>query len=124
MHAHRLIPRFHPRVLAGILISGQKAAGATPTVRIPHVSSPPRLEDFEDMTPRGNSTELAKVTDFIQKEPSDGRPATQRTHLNLGYDSANLYAHWVCWDNHLHGIRTHLSRRVSVTPPDDDYIQI
>jgi len=124
MHAHRLILRFHPLVLAGILISGQNAAGATATVRIPHVSSPPRLEDFEDMTPRGNSTQLAKVTDFIQKEPSDGRPATQRTDVYLGYDSANLYAVWVCWDSDLHGIRAHLSRREAVTPPDDDYIEL
>src|SRR5258708_36911326 len=124
MHAHRLILRFHPLVLAGILISGQNAAGATPTVRIPHVSSPPRLEDFEDMTPRGNSTQLAKVTDFIQEAPSDGRPATQRTDVYLGYDSANLYAVWVCWDSDLHGIRAHLSRRQAVTPPDDDYIEL
>src|SRR5258708_28860312 len=73
-------------------------ARAASEVRIARVSVPPRLEDFADMTPRGNSAQLAKVTDFIQQVPSDGKPATQRTDVYLGYDSANLYMVWVCWD--------------------------
>ncbi len=80
------------------LISCAHAASAPAGVHIPRVSSPPRLEDFQDMTPSGNSTQLAKVTDFIQLAPSDGKPATQRTDVYLGYDTANLYLVWVCWD--------------------------
>lgn len=100
------------------------SARAADGVRIPHVSAPPRLEDFEDMTPHGTSTQLAKVTDFIQQTPSDGQPATQRTNVYLGYDSANLYMVWVCWDSDPHAIRAHMTRREAVTPPDDDYIEL
>src|SRR5713101_3899182 len=106
------------------LISCAHAASAPAGVHIPRVSSPPRLEDFQDMTPSGNSTQLAKVTDFIQRAPSDGKPATQRTDVYLGYDTANLYLVWVCWDKNPGAIRGHLTRREAVTPPDDDYIEL
>jgi hypothetical protein len=106
------------------LIFATHGASAATGVRIARVSTPPRLEDFEDMTPRGNSAQLAKVTDFIQQQPSDGKPATQSTDVYLGYDSANLYLVWVCWDKDPHAIRGHLTRREAVTPPDDDYVEL
>jgi hypothetical protein len=100
------------------------AAGAATEVRIARVTAAPRLEDFADMVPRGNSAQLAKVTDFIQQQPSDGKPATQRTDVYLGYDSTNLYLVWVCWDKDPQAIRGHLTRREAVTPPDDDYVEL
>ena len=44
------------------LVSSAHTASAADGVRIPRVSAPPRLEDFDDMTPRGDSAQLAKVT--------------------------------------------------------------
>jgi len=78
--AHTSVRRL---LLSAILpVASTLARAAAPaSIRIPRVSSPPRLEDFEDMAPRGNSTQLAKVTDFIQRQPSDGKPATQRTDV-------------------------------------------
>ena len=79
------------------LICGAHAASAAAGVQIPRVSSPPRLEDFQDMTPSGTSAQLAKVTEFIQQNPSDGKPATQRTDVYLGYDAAmydGSYQEW------------------------------
>jgi hypothetical protein len=125
MHVHRLNLRLFFFLLCGLfLVSSAHTASAAASVRIPRVSNPPRLEDFEDMAPRGNATQLAKVTDFIQQQPSDGKPATQRTDVYLGYDSANLYMVWVCWDTDPHAIRAHMTRREAVTPPDDDYVEM
>jgi len=126
MRVHRHTLPLVAFLLAAILpVASTLARAAAPaSIRIPRVSSPPRLEDFEAMAPRGNSTQLAKVTDFIQRQPSDGKPATQRTDVYLGYDGANLYAIWVCWDTDPHAIRAHLTRREAVTPPDDDYIEL
>lgn len=76
------------------------------------------------MTPHGNATQLAKVEGFIQQAPSDGQPGTERTEVYLGYDSANLYIIWVCWDSKPHAMRGHLTRREAVTPPDDDYVEL
>jgi len=98
MHSHRHTVGFVAFLLSAIaLLATTVARAAAPaSIRIPRVSSPPRLEDFADMAPSGDSTQLAKVTDFIQQQPSDGKPATQRTDVYLGYDWANLYAIWVC----------------------------
>ena len=100
-----------------LLVFGTHDAIAAAGIRIARVSAPPRLEDFEEMTPRGNSAQLAKVTDFIQQQPSDGKPATQRTDVYLGYDTANLYMVWVCWDKDPRAIRGHLTRREAVPVP-------
>jgi len=126
MPIHRLTRRLGLRLGIVVLCSAflNIAAAAAAGVRIPRVTSAPRLEDFEDMTPRGNATQLAKVTDFIQQQPSDGKPGTQRTEVYLGYDQANLYMVWVCWDANPAAIRGHLTRREAVTPPDDDYVEL
>src|SRR5208282_5867283 len=124
MRVHRLMSWLNAALLCILLMFGGRAAGAAAGVKIPRLSSPPRLEDFAEMTPRGNSTQLAKITDFIQQTPSDGQPATQRTDVYIGYDTANLYLVWVCWDSDPHAIRAHLTRREAVTPPDDDYVEL
>jgi hypothetical protein len=124
MRVHRLVRLKVFVSFSVFLLFATHSASAATEVRIARVSAPPRLEDFDDMTPRGNSAQLAKVTDFIQQQPSDGKPATQSTDVYLGYDSANLYLVWVCWDKDPHAIRGHLTRREAVTPPDDDYVEL
>src|SRR5260370_28219789 len=113
MQVHRHTVPFVAFLLSAILlVANTVASAAAPaSIRIPRVSSPPRLEDFEDMAPRGNSTQLAKVTDFIQRQPSDGKPATQRTDVYLCYDGTNLYAICVCWETDPHAMRALLTRR-------------
>lgn len=100
------------------------SAHAGVPLQIPRVSRPPKLEDFEEMIAHGVGAELKRVTDFIQNQPSDGQPGTERTDAYLGYDDQSLYIVFVCWDTH-HGVRGHLTRREPSTPFDnDDYIEI
>ena len=76
------------------------------------------------MTPQGAATELQHVTDFLQRTPSDGEPATERTDGYFGYDQSNLYIVMVCWDRK-HGVRANLTRREPSTPFDsDDYVEV
>lgn len=97
---------------------------ATTSIKIPRVSQAPKLEDFEGMTAHGAGAELQRVTNFIQNQPSDGKPATERTDAYLGYDNSNLYVVLVCFDSN-HGVRADLTRREPATPFDsDDYIEI
>ena len=88
---------------------------------IPRVAVAPALEDFLAMQPnekfRGR---MAEAHGFVQREPSDGAPATQRTHIYLAYDSANLYAVFVCFDSEPGKIRAHLTRREQFLPDDDN----
>ena len=76
------------------------------------------------MTPHGAALGLRRVTDFIQNQPSDGRPGTEHTDGYLGYDDANLYIVLVCW-NDKGTVRADLTRREPATPFDsDDYVEI
>ena len=96
---------------------------AMTTLKVPRVSIAPRLEDFEDMLPQGAARQLQRVTGFIQNQPSDGKPGTERTEAYLGYDQQNFYIVMVCWDRHT--VRADLTRREPSTPFDsDDYVEI
>src|ERR1700720_4504058 len=53
--------------------------GTPATIKIPRVTQAPKLEDFEGMVANGAAAQLQKVTNFIQNQPSDGKPATERT---------------------------------------------
>src|SRR5689334_21197174 len=44
---------------------------AAPTMALPRVSHPPRISDFEDLTPQGAARELKELSGFIQQQPSD-----------------------------------------------------
>lgn len=98
--------------------------GVSTAIKIPRVAHAPRLEDFEGMAPNGPASELQRVTDFIQNQPSDGKPATERTDAYLGYDESNLYVVLVCFDSR-HAVQADLTRREPSTPFDsDDYVEV
>ena len=93
------------------------------SIRIPRVSSVPRLEDFLGMEPTAEwKDKLAKVDRFIQRIPSDGAPVSQRTEAYLGYDDKNLYAIFICFDSEPEKMRARLSRREDIF--DDDTVEI
>lgn len=95
-----------------------------PSLKVPRVSHAPKLEDFAGMQPQGAALELQKITDFIQNQPSDGKPGTERTDGYLGYDQSNFYIVLVCWDSK-HDVRANLTRREPSTPFDsDDYVEV
>ena len=84
---------------------------------------PPALEDFLNMKPaNGLEGKLTEIRNFIQREPKDGEPATQRTDVYLAYDNKNLYAIFVAFDSEPAKIRAHLARRENID--DDDQVEI
>ena len=98
-------------------------AGPRPELVIPRVDRPPTLEDFLEMRPnREVDGHLAKVTDFIQREPSDGEPATQRTEVYLGYDDKNLYVIFLAFDSEPGKVRARMARRENVF--SDDIVEV
>jgi hypothetical protein len=97
-------------------------ASETPTVTIPRLKHSPALEDFLSMHPEGEiAKQMKKVTGFIQRNPHDGALASQTTEAYLGYDSRNLYAVFVCFDEP-GKVRARLSRREDIF--DDDTVEI
>src|SRR6185437_764534 len=94
-----------------------------PVLSIPRLSQAPALEDFLTMHPSGPAAEhMAEVSRFLQRDPNDGAPSTQRTHVYLGYDSKNLYFVFVCFNNQPRQTRARLSRREDIF--DDDTVEV
>jgi hypothetical protein len=43
---------------------------------------------------------VAALTDFLQQEPKEGLPATEKTEAWIFFDDVNLYVAARCWDSH------------------------
>ena len=94
-----------------------------PDAKVPLLSGPISLRDFPDMEPReGLKDQLGYATQFIQYEPVDGAPGTERTDVYLGHTKTTLYIVFVCFDRHPELIRTHLARRENIL--SDDFVSV
>ena len=55
-----------------------------------------------------NATNISK---FIQREPDEGQPVSEKTEVYLIYDTENLYIAFRCWDNESTKIIANVMRR-------------
>jgi len=86
---------------------------------IPLTDQAPELADFVGMQPSAAMREkMALVTDFIQREPDDGSPSTQRTEVYVAYDQTNFYAVFLAFDNQPEQVRANLSPRENIDNDD------
>lgn len=100
------------------------AEAAGPTVSVPKLDRPPKLENFLGMEPDAQTAgKMAKVEgSFLQRVPTDDAPSTERTDVYLGYDDDHLYAVFVAFDSEPAKIRANLTRRDGFF--GDDLVQI
>ncbi len=92
-------------------------------VDIPVIDRPPLLEDFTGMAPSAEIRDkMALITDFVQRVPDDGEPASHRTEAYLAYDDRNIYAVFLAFDEQPELVRANLSPRENVQ--DDDTVSI
>jgi Domain of unknown function (DUF5916)/Carbohydrate family 9 binding domain-like len=61
------------------------------------------------------------ITDFVQAEPYEGEPATERTEVRLLYDKTHLYLGVICYDTDPGGIIVTDSRRDSSLDDTDSF---
>jgi hypothetical protein len=101
-------------VTSAVCVAEAGAQTPPPTLRIPRVTQPPKLQDFLTGTPREAET---RVTDFRQREPGDGIAASQETTAYLSYDDKNLYAVFVCKDDP-GKVRAHMAKREDIGSDD------
>ena len=64
------------------------------------------------------------ATNFIQKQPDEGRPATEETEVRILYDNENLYIGVMCFDSNPEKIIANEKKRDSQSINDNDHIQI
>jgi hypothetical protein len=103
-------------VVAGSFATGVALAQE---LHIPLIPAAPELTEFTSMAPadtvRGR---YAVITGFTQRTPQDGAPASQRTDVYLGYDSRNLYAVFVAFDDDPASVRANLAPRENIDNDD------
>lgn len=105
------------------LLFSKSLLAADSGLLMPLIQGEPSFADFQNMAP---STELArsmtKVENFIQREPDDGDPASQRTEVYIGYDQTELHVVFLAFDSDPDQIRANLSSRENID--GDDFVEI
>jgi len=112
------------RVVLALAFLAAAEVVAAPSVHVGRLHRPPTLEEFLSMEPPADlADELLRVSEFVQREPEDGQPASQETHVYLGHDDERLYVVFVAFDEPQR-VRARMTRRESVFPDDTVEIQI
>lgn len=93
-----------------------QAVPARQALTIPRVTTPPRLDDYLG----GERRDGVSADAFLQREPQDLTPATERTEVYVSYDDTNLYAVFVCHAADPSRIRARMSRREQIF--NDDFV--
>ena len=89
-------------------------------LEVPLIDQEPELADFAGMQPSAAIRDkMAMVTGFIQREPDDGAPSSQRTEVYVAYDHRNFYAIFLAFDNRPDLVRANLSPRENIDNDDN-----
>ena len=67
------------------------------TIRAVRIPEPLRLDGRLDET---YYSTIPAISDFIQQEPDEGEPATEKTEAWILFDDRNIYIAARCWDSH------------------------
>jgi len=95
-------------VMADDTLSDEKVVRELRAVRIN--SSPPVIDgNLDDKIWQNDEIEFAR--DFIQREPDEGKPATETTLVAVAYDDEALYFAFWCYDDEPEKIDRQLVRR-------------
>ena len=81
---------------AGPAIVNRTAADKV-TVRTVRLDTPLRIDGRLDEKVYAS---VEAISEFIQQEPHEGAPATEKTEAWIFFDDANLYIAARCWDSH------------------------
>ena len=108
-------------VLLPLIISGQSAeSSSVPEIIASRLQSPLKID--------GALNENLYLKDsfsyFIQVEPDNGIPATEKTEVWVGYDDNALYIGACLWDSHPDSITTRMGRRDADFNADDFEVAI
>ena len=105
--------------------SATREKGTFARVTIPRLQHAPKIEDFVDMEPASSlAKQMLRITNFIARLPVDDVPSSEPTEVYLGYDNANLYSVFLCFDSHPEGMRARRPSRDNVFEDDSVTIQL
>ena len=71
-----------------LVVASGTALAQSPAVKPARVLKPPTIDGRLDDPSWANA---ARITEFVQRRPLDGAPATERTEVLIAYDNDRLY---------------------------------
>jgi len=102
-----------------VMPSSVQAADSPFSLNIPRIDQQPQFSDFADMAPASAlARQMAKIENFVQRTPTDGASASQRTEVYLSYDQKTLYAIFLAFDTNPALIRANLASRENIGGDD------
>jgi hypothetical protein len=107
--------------VAAVPVAAQEApqrqfVTARQAITIPRVQTPPTIDDFLSGEPPSRPDLV--VTAFLQRDPGDLVPASERTEAYLSYDHDNLYVVFVCRAANPSQVRARMARREAMYADD------
>ncbi len=107
------------------LVAGARSSDVASTaprldsLHVPKLSFAPQIEDFKGMEPSPRAAAaMLRVEGFVQHDPHDGQPLSQKTVVYIGYTDKNLYVVCLCFDNEPSKIRATMARRELIDSDD------
>ena len=98
----------------------QETASTVPSVQAVRIATPPRLDGLvEEELWRS----ISPASGFVQQNPDEGAPATERTEVRIAFDDRNLYFGIVCFDREPENIVVTQNRRDG-SLDDTDSVQL
>jgi hypothetical protein len=105
-----------------MIVSLRAFAGDSPrAVRAVHIDSPPKIDGYLN---EQVWTLAAPATDFVQRDPDEGRPASERTEIRVLYDDEALYFGCMFYDSEPEKVVARLTRRDDEIESDRGSIRI
>jgi hypothetical protein len=117
-HAPKSIPAagcFVVLILASFSPSRAGDVSPLPPFDIPSIQERLTLAEIQEGVPPGRA---ASVSDFVQRNPREGLPSSQRTTAYVAYDSKYIYVGFRCLDTQPEGIRAHVAPRDAIAADD------
>ena len=107
-------------VLGCCPLLAQETPTYVPTINAGRVEQPPEIDGVVN---EAMWDSLAPATGFIQQNPDEGAPSTERTEVRIAFDDSNLYFGIICFDRDPENIVVTQNRRDG-SLIDTDSIQI
>ncbi len=107
--------------IAALMLGGLPADAATTASRVAEaapVEEAPRIDGIvdDDVWQRADV-----ISDFIQREPVEGDPASEKTEVRILYDSRTIYIGVICFDGDPSGIIVTDARRDAALDDTDSF---
>jgi hypothetical protein len=107
-------------LLVTMLASSSEASPAT-TSRVAEATEAHEAPVIDGVVEDSIWATAQVITDFVQAEPYEGEPATEKTEVRLLYDKTHLYLGVICYDTDPSGIIVTDSRRDSSLDDTDSF---